>query len=193
LPSFHAIEPWCDRKEIPCRLTASPAAEARNRHHGEGAIGAVQTVGGITKLGSDAAAAVLTPAFLDLVPGFFATEVEASVRSLERLLRMCSAREIPVADLYQMLGYNVSVPPYVRQAMLSRSFDNDDLLPKLRKPCSHSHSGELASDWAWLVAGRLGQRGVRARSAGEDAVVSDEVDIGSGDESGEPAEELGGR
>ena len=27
-----------------------------------------------------------------------------------------------------MLGYNVSVPPHVRQALLSRSVDNDDLL-----------------------------------------------------------------
>lgn len=33
-----------------------------------------------------------------------------------------------------MLGYNLSVPPYVRQAMFSRSFDNDDLLPRIRKP-----------------------------------------------------------
>ena len=33
-----------------------------------------------------------------------------------------------------MLGYNVSVPPYVRQGLFSRSFDNDDLLPKIRKP-----------------------------------------------------------
>jgi pimeloyl-ACP methyl ester carboxylesterase len=38
-----------------------------------------------------------------------------------------------------MLGYNVSVPPYVRQAMFSRSFDNDDLLPKLRKPVLITH------------------------------------------------------
>jgi len=33
-----------------------------------------------------------------------------------------------------MLGYGLSVPPYVRQALLSRSFDNDDLLPRIRKP-----------------------------------------------------------
>ena len=38
-----------------------------------------------------------------------------------------------------MLGYSVSVPPYVRQALLSRSFDNDDLLPKLRKPVLITH------------------------------------------------------
>src|SRR5262245_43115716 len=33
-----------------------------------------------------------------------------------------------------MLGYNVSVPPHVRQALFSRAFDNDDLLPRIRKP-----------------------------------------------------------
>jgi non-heme chloroperoxidase len=43
-----------------------------------------------------------------------------------------------------MLGYNVSVPPYVRQALFSRSFDNDDLLPKLRKPVLITHGTDDA-------------------------------------------------
>jgi pimeloyl-ACP methyl ester carboxylesterase len=38
-----------------------------------------------------------------------------------------------------MLGYNLSVPPYVRQGLFSRSFDNDDLLPKIRKPVLITH------------------------------------------------------
>jgi pimeloyl-ACP methyl ester carboxylesterase len=38
-----------------------------------------------------------------------------------------------------MLGYNVLVPPYVRQGLLSRSFDNDDLLPRIRKPVLITH------------------------------------------------------
>lgn len=38
-----------------------------------------------------------------------------------------------------MLGYNVSVPPYVRQALFSRSFSNDDLMPKIRKPVLITH------------------------------------------------------
>ena len=33
-----------------------------------------------------------------------------------------------------MLGYKLSVLPYVRQAMFSRPFHNDDLLPRIRKP-----------------------------------------------------------
>jgi non-heme chloroperoxidase len=109
------------------------------RHYGESGIGGVNFVSGITKLGSDEAMSVITPEFLSLVPGFFSTDVEESVRSLEALLRMCFVQEPSAADLYLMLGYNVAVPPYVRQALFSRSFDNDDLLPKVRKPVLITH------------------------------------------------------
>jgi pimeloyl-ACP methyl ester carboxylesterase len=43
-----------------------------------------------------------------------------------------------------MLGYNLSVPPFVRQALLSRSIDNDDLLPKIRKPILITHGAHDA-------------------------------------------------
>jgi non-heme chloroperoxidase len=114
------------------------------RHYGEAAVGGMTFVGGVTKLGSDEANSVLTPGFLSLVPGFFATDAEQSAESLRSLLRMCLAQEPSAEDLYLMLGYNVSVPPYVRQALLSRSFDNDDLLPRLRKPVLIVHGAEDA-------------------------------------------------
>jgi len=109
------------------------------RHYGEDAIGGVHFVSGITKLGSDEAISVLTPEFLTLVPGFFANDVEESVRSLQSLLRMCFAQVPSDEDLYFMLGYNVSVPPYVRQGLFSRFVDNDDLLSKIRKPVLITH------------------------------------------------------
>jgi pimeloyl-ACP methyl ester carboxylesterase len=109
------------------------------RHYGEDAISGLNFVGGVTKLGSDDAVSVLTPEFLSLVPGFFATGVEESVRSLESLLRLCFPKELSAEELYLMLGFSLSVPPYVRQALLSRSFDNDDLLPKIRKPVLITH------------------------------------------------------
>ncbi|MBA3765911.1 MAG: alpha/beta hydrolase [Acidobacteria bacterium] len=114
------------------------------RHYGEDGISGIHFVGGITKLGSEEAMSVLSPEFLNLVPGFFATDVGESVRSLESLLRMCFAQEPSAEDLYLMLGYNVSVPPYVRQALFSRSFDNDDLLPKIRKPVLITHGADDA-------------------------------------------------
>jgi non-heme chloroperoxidase len=103
------------------------------RHYGEDRIGGIHFVGGITKLGSEAAMSVITPEFLSLVPGFFSTDAEESVRSLESLVRLCFV-QLSQSDLYLMLGYNVSVPPHVRQALLSRVVDNDDLLPRIRKP-----------------------------------------------------------
>jgi pimeloyl-ACP methyl ester carboxylesterase len=109
------------------------------RHYGEGAIGGINFVGAVTKLGSDEAVAALTPEFLSLIPGFFSEAPEESVRSLESLLRLCFAHAPSAEELSQMLAYNVSVPTYVRKALFSRSFDNDDLLPRLRKPVLITH------------------------------------------------------
>ena len=109
------------------------------RHYGEDQIGGLQFVGGVTKLGSEEAMSVLTPEFLSVVPQFLSTDSETSVCGLEGLLRLCFAREPSVSERYLMLGYNVSVPPYVRQGLFSRSFSNDDLLPKIRKPVLITH------------------------------------------------------
>jgi non-heme chloroperoxidase len=112
------------------------------RHYGEDRIGGIHFVGGVTKLGSDAAMSVISPEFLSLVPGFFATDAEESVRSLESLLRLCFAEQLSAIERYLMLGYNVSVPPHVRHALLSRTIDNDDLLPRIRKPALIMHGAK---------------------------------------------------
>jgi pimeloyl-ACP methyl ester carboxylesterase len=114
------------------------------RHYGEDVIGGIQFVGGITKLGTEQALSVLAPEFLQLVPGFFSNDMQAGIQSLESLSRMCVAREISAADLYLMLGWSISTPPYVREALLSRSLDNDDLLPKIRKPILITHGAKDA-------------------------------------------------
>jgi pimeloyl-ACP methyl ester carboxylesterase len=114
------------------------------REHGEDDIGGMCFVDGLTKLGSAEALSVLSPEMLSLVPGFFATETQESVRSLTSLLGMCFIQEPSPEDLYLMLGYNLAVPPYVRQALFSRSFDNDDLLPTIRKPVLVVHGAQDA-------------------------------------------------
>ena len=43
-----------------------------------------------------------------------------------------------------MLGYGVSVPPYVRQGLFSRAVDNNDLLPTIRKPVLITHGADDA-------------------------------------------------
>jgi non-heme chloroperoxidase len=114
------------------------------RHYGEDGIGGIHFVDALTKLGTDEAMSVLSRDLLALVPGLFSTDVGESVRSLEAFVRMCFADEPSAADLYLMLGYNQSVPPHVRKALFSRFLDNDDLLPKLRKPVLVTHGAEDA-------------------------------------------------
>jgi non-heme chloroperoxidase len=114
------------------------------RQYGEDNVAGLSFVDGLTKLGSDDALSVLSPELLGLVPGLFATETDESVRSLTSLLRMCFVREPTPEDLYLMLGYNLNVPPHVRRALFSRSLDNDDLLPRIRKPVQVVHGAEDA-------------------------------------------------
>ena len=114
------------------------------RHYGQERIGGIHLVGAVTKLGSEAAAAVLSPELLALLPGLFSSDVEESVHGLESLLRLCFAREPESSDLYTMLGFGVSVPPLVRQALLTRVVENDDLLPTIVKPVLITHGAKDA-------------------------------------------------
>jgi pimeloyl-ACP methyl ester carboxylesterase len=114
------------------------------RHYGEDRIAGIHLVGGITQLGTEEAMTVLSPDFISLVPGLFATDVEESFRTLSSLVRLCLVEELSVPDLYLMMGFNLSVPPYVRQGMFSRQFNNNDLLPKLRKPVLITHGAKDA-------------------------------------------------
>jgi pimeloyl-ACP methyl ester carboxylesterase len=109
------------------------------RCHGDEGIGGVNFVSGITELGGARAMAALLPEFLNLVPGLLANEATESARSLETLARMCFTHEPSPDELCRMLEYSVAVPAHVRQALFSRSFDNDDLLPKIRKPVLLTH------------------------------------------------------
>jgi len=109
------------------------------RHYGEAQIGGIHLVGAVTTLGSEAAAAVLAPEFLAILPALFSSDVSESVRGLESLLHLCFTREPEASDLYTMLGFGVSVPPFVRQALLTRVVDNDDLLPTIVKPVLITH------------------------------------------------------
>ena len=55
-----------------------------------------------------------------------------------------SGAEPAPEDLYRMLGYNLAVPPYVRQALFSRVLDNDDLLRTIRTLVLVVHGAEDA-------------------------------------------------
>ena len=53
--------------------------------------------------------------------------------AVESLLRLCFVVELSLSDLF-LISDALLTPPHVRQALFSRALDNDDLLPKIRKP-----------------------------------------------------------
>ncbi len=112
------------------------------RAYGEERLGGINLVAAATKLGSEAALAVIGPEFLALVPSFFSTDAEESVRGLEAFVRLCVYGDPEPRDLYFMLGYNAVVPPHVRQGLLSRPLDNDDVLARLSIPVLITHGEE---------------------------------------------------
>jgi pimeloyl-ACP methyl ester carboxylesterase len=109
------------------------------RTYGEGHIAGINLVAAVTQLESEAAMTVVSPSLFALLPGLFSSDIEESACALQDFLRLCVYKEPTPADLYFFLGYNVIVPPYVRQALLSRVAVYDDLLPLLRKPVLITH------------------------------------------------------
>ncbi len=109
------------------------------RKYGEDGVGGLNFVGGVTKLGSEEAASVITDEFLSLMEGFFSTDAQQSTSALGSLIGLCFTGQLTESERYLMLGSAASVPPYVRQGMFSRAFDNDDLLQNLGKPVLVTH------------------------------------------------------
>ena len=113
------------------------------RHFGEAEVGGIHFVGAVTRLGGEQAMAALSPEFAALIPGLLAGDAERNVENMSALARLCFD-DLPASDLYRMLGYSLSVPPYVRSALFARTLDNDDLLATLRKPLLITHGSRDA-------------------------------------------------
>jgi non-heme chloroperoxidase len=109
------------------------------RHYGDDGLGGLQFVGGISKIGSDAAMAVITPEFLGLVPGFFSENAVENRVALEALIRLCIPRGLTPDEAGRLLDASTSVPSYVRQGLFARAIDNDSVLRRLQVPVLLTH------------------------------------------------------
>ncbi|MGH9494485.1 MAG: alpha/beta fold hydrolase [Candidatus Sulfotelmatobacter sp.] len=114
------------------------------RHYGEDAIGGINIIGGVSKLGGEDALAVLTPEFLSLIPGFFSAEAEESKRSLESLTRLCFVQELSTEEVRRILDDSLLVPTHVRKGLFHRVVDNDDVLQRIGKPVLITHGAKDA-------------------------------------------------
>jgi len=101
--------------------------------HGEAAVGGIVLVGAVSRLG-EPVLPFLGPDFLATLPGMFSAGVEASAAALQTFIRLTTSADPAPEELYLALGYNVVVPPRVRQALLSRTLTHDGLLERLTTP-----------------------------------------------------------
>ena len=103
------------------------------RVHGPADIGGVVLVGAIDRLG-ESVLPFLGPEFLACVPGLFATDAAESMAALQTFVGLCREDRPDPEDFYCVLGYNAAVPPAVRQALLDRTVDHDDVYAGLDLP-----------------------------------------------------------
>jgi len=130
------------------------------RYYGDNDIGGINFVGAAVNISADTAPDILGGDFLALLPGFFSTDVDESVEALQAFMRICGECQLDDGDGYLTLGVNTVVPPSVRQSLLSRTIDNDDVLPHVSVPVLVTQGErdrivrpEVAREIAALVAG----------------------------------------
>jgi pimeloyl-ACP methyl ester carboxylesterase len=110
-------------------------------HYGTDRLAGLGLVGAIASIGTERATARLGEEYVELVSGFVSTDVEESVRTMEAFVELCVEGELSPEDRYYMLGYNVAVPPHVRDSLRDRTVTHEGELETLDIP-------------AWLVHGQ---------------------------------------
>lgn len=109
--------------------------------YGEATVGGIALVGAVSRMG-EPVLPFLGANFLATLPGLFSTDLEAGTAALRTFIRLTTSADPAPEDLYRPLGYNIVVPPSVRQAMLSRTLTHDDLLQELTIPVLVAHGSD---------------------------------------------------
>lgn len=102
-------------------------------------VAGINLVGGVSEIGTETGTARLGSEYIDLIEGFVSTDAEVSVRTLRKFVDLCVYGELSPADRYYMLGYNVVVPPHVRDALRDRTVRHDSDLAALDVPVLLTH------------------------------------------------------
>ncbi|MEJ2760707.1 MAG: alpha/beta hydrolase [Gammaproteobacteria bacterium] len=103
--------------------------------YGEDQISGTNWVDAVCRLGEPLVEpGFVSDDFVAAIPGFFSDNVNESVAALQRLISLCIPKGLTPEERYFLLGFNMVVPPIVREGLLSRNLDNDTVLKNMRKP-----------------------------------------------------------
>lgn len=111
------------------------------RRYGDQAIGGVCLVAAVSQLG-ESVMPFLGKKFVGTFPGLFSDEVEESTAAIREFIGITTSAEPTFDDFCLTFGYVSSVPPYVRQALLSRTLNQDGLFERLAAPVLIAHGLE---------------------------------------------------
>lgn len=110
--------------------------------HGTDRVAGVNFVGVVSEMGTEQATELLGSDYLELFPDLTSRDAETSVAALESLVKRCVHADLSPSERYFMLGYNVIVPPRVRDGMRSRTLSHRNTLADLDIPVLFSHGNE---------------------------------------------------
>ena len=104
-------------------------------HYGENGIAGTNWIGAVCRLGQPLMELhSVGEEFAALTPGLFSEYVSESVIALQNLIDLSIPSRLSSEERYLLLGYNMAVPPHVRESLLSRNVDNDVVVRNIRKP-----------------------------------------------------------
>lgn len=112
--------------------------------YGTDRLAGLSLVGAIASIGTETATERLGSEYVELVEGFVSTDVEESTETMAAFVDLCVHGELSPADHYYMLGYNVVVPPHVRDSLRARTVEHEGELADLDVPVLLTHGEEDA-------------------------------------------------
>lgn len=112
--------------------------------YGTDRLAGLSLVGAIASIGTETATGRLGSEYIDLVEGFGSTDVEESTATMRRFVDLCVYGELSPEDRYYMLGYNMVVPPYVRDSLRDRTVTHESELEDVDVPVLLIHGEEDA-------------------------------------------------
>lgn len=112
--------------------------------YGTDRLTGLSLVGAVASIGTETATEHLGPGYIDLVEGFVSTDVEESMETMRQFVDLCVHEELSPEDRYYMLGYNMVVPPHVRDSLRDRTVTHESELKDLEIPVLLIHGEEDA-------------------------------------------------
>ncbi|MFC6766594.1 alpha/beta fold hydrolase [Natrinema soli] len=107
-------------------------------------VAGINLVGAVSSIGTETATERLGSKYIDLVSGFVSTDAEESVETMRQFVELCVYGDLSPEDRSYMLGYNVVVPPHVRDSLRDRTVSHETELAALDVPVLLTHGEEDA-------------------------------------------------